>query len=125
MLIISLIIRERLGLVALVLGYIRDHAGVEIDFYRVAVFDPLRRLAALHYRQTDIDRIPVEYPREGRRDDAVYTRSLDRYRRVLARGAAAEVVVRDYYVALFNVVYEILIYILHAMRRKLCGNRGV
>ena len=64
-------------------GDIRDYAGVEIHLHSIARLDRLCGFRTLNNGQTAIDRIPLENPRKGFRDDAAYSGCFDGDRRVL------------------------------------------
>ena len=47
-------------LIGFALGFVGNHAGVEIDRYRVACINAVRRCLTLEDRQADIDGVAVE-----------------------------------------------------------------
>ena len=91
----------------------------------VARLDVRHRLGTFQNGQPDIDRIAVEDARERIGDDQRNAARFDGDGRVLARGAAAEIVFRHHNVALFYVFNEFFIDIFHAVRGEFRLGSGV
>ena len=94
-------------------------ARVRVDDEFVAIVDAVDRFRRLHDRQTRIDRVAIEDAREALRDDHGHARRLDGDRSVLARRAAAEVLLGNEDVARLHLADEPCVEILHAVLGKL------
>ena len=96
-----------------------DRAGRRVDAQLIAGLDLLDVLADLQERQADVDAIAVKDAREARGDDDRDARCLDGNRRMLARGAAAEVAAADHDVAFLDIRCEALVDVDHAVLGEL------
>ena len=113
--------REGLTLVLLAAGTVVNDTAVEVYLHLVAVLNILSRLRTLNDRKSDIDGIAVKDTRKGLRDNAGDAGHLDDQRRVLAGGAAAEVLACHHNIAGLYLLHEIPVDILHAVLRQLFG----
>ncbi len=86
--------------------------------------DGVHGLRALHDGQADVDAVAVEDAGKALGDDDGNTRRLDGQRGMLAGGAAAEVPAADHDVAVFHVVDELFVDVLHAVGGQLLGIGG-
>ena len=87
--------------------------------------DGIHGLRALHDGQADVDAVAVENAGKALGDDHRDACRLDGQRGVLAGGAAAEVPAADHDVAVFHVVDELFVDVLHAVGGQLLGIGGV
>src|SRR3990172_6195061 len=76
-------------------GVQEDLPRFEVHGDRIALPDALVQPGALNHGEADVDRVPVENPRERVRDDARDADTLQRDDGLLAARAAAEVARRD------------------------------
>ena len=106
-------------------GLVHDGAGVGVDAHHVALRDRVAGLGAFHDGEADVDGVAVEDAREALRDDHADARRLDSHRGVLARAAAAEVLVRHDDVAGARAADEAGVEVLQAVPGELCRVRGV
>src|SRR5439155_23898532 len=109
-------LRDRLALQRLARRAVTETAFFTINQYFVAGVDPFC-LRADESRQPEIDRIPVEEAGERLGDQRRDAEVLQRLRRLLARGARAEVAAADDDVALAHAGSKGGINIFHAVAR--------
>lgn len=105
--------------------FVGDDARGEVAAHDIARTDIFHRVGAFENGKSDIDGVAVENSRKGIGDDQAHAARLDGDGRVLAGGAAAEVVLRHDDIALPYLFYEIGIDIFHAVSGKLAFGRGV
>ena len=94
---------------------ILNRSRLRIDTQAITRTDLLHIVADLEKRQPDIDAVAVKDARKARRDHNGNARCRNRNRRVLTRGAAAEILSADHDIALLNTARERRVDVLHAV----------
>lgn len=100
-------------------GFIGDCTGSKIHADHITGLDTVTCLRAFEDRKPDIDRVAVENSGKGSSDDATDPTFLDGNGSVLTTASTTEILVSNHDIALFHLLYEILVDILHAVGGQL------